>query len=194
MEMNGIFRSVEVMGATKEEALANAPFNTGLKGADCTQALRNAKAKHKGAWTTSDQKQFELAQLEAKTKNAPGFGCYIVVESAVADSRERPWKKHNFKNEKGTRKYGTVLHVYENVGTPDNPKSGEMVYRNAGRTKTEADAVIKELYKNGCTKNLVADYAKELTEGEPHAFTYEYTPSKNSRPGIYKVFGVESVD
>lgn len=186
------FKRVDVIGATKEEALAQAPFNVNLPGSDCTAAFRNAKKAHSGAWTEADTKQFMAEQLAKKTRNTPGNGCYIVVESAVADTRERPYKIENVKGE-GSRKWGTVFQIYENLGTTKNPKLGQRLVDNAGKTKTEAREVAKKLYTDkGIRMNVVCVPAKVVTEGEPIAFTVEYTPSKSSRIGTYTVFGIEA--
>lgn len=192
MTQNVNFKSLEVTGATKEEALASAPFNVNLPGADCTAALRLAKKAHTGAWTSADQKAFELAQLEKKTRNTPGNGCYIVVESAVVDTRERPYRVNDFKK-KGVNKWKTVINIYENVGTEAKPVAGTLLLSAAGDTKAEAKENAKKLYtEKGITVNTVARYSKEIVDGEPIAFTVTYTPSKGSRHGVYKVFGVEA--
>ena len=64
------FKRMEVVGATKEEALGKAPFNVNLPGADCTQALRNyKKAFIDKPFTDADLKQFMLKQLHFVTWN-----------------------------------------------------------------------------------------------------------------------------
>ena len=78
MEKMMNFKRMEVTGATKEEALANAPF--GIQG-DATQAYRNARKACRGAWTDADTKQFMLDYLAKKSKNLPGVGFSITVES-----------------------------------------------------------------------------------------------------------------
>lgn len=188
------FKKLEVTGTTKEEALAKAPFNTNLPGADCTQALRNYKKAHASeAFTDAAMRQFMLEQLEKKTRNTVGNGCYIVVESAVTDTRERPYTKHDVKNEQGSRKWTKVFQIFENLGTAEKPRRGELIVEAAGNTKSEASNKAKELYtKMGLRKNIVCYYTKQVTEGEPIAFTMDYTPSKNAKQGVYLVFGIEA--
>lgn len=184
------FKRVEVSGVTKEAALANAPF--GIQG-EATQAYRLARKAHVGAWTDADMKQFMLDYLAKKSKNLPGVGFYITVESAVADTRERPYTKHDVKNEQGARKWTTVFQIYENLGTAEKPRRGELLVEAAGNTKSEASNKAKALYtEKGLTKNVVCYYTKQVTSGEPIAFTMEYTPSKSSRVGQYIVFGIEN--
>ncbi len=184
------FKRLEVSGVTKEEALAKAPFF--IQG-DATQAYRNARKAHIGAWTDADMKQFMLNYLGKKSKNAPGSGYYITVESAVADSRQRPYTCNDVKNEKGARKWKTIFQVYENLGTENKPVRGELLIENAGETKSEAKAAAKALYTDmKLNKNVVCYYTKQVVEGEAVAFTMDYTPSSGSHPGVYIVFGVEN--
>ncbi len=207
------FKRMEVTGMSKEEALAKAPFNTNLPGADCTQALRNYKKAHVGqAFTDVDMKKFMLEQLEKKTRNTPGNGCYIVVESAVADTRERPYKISDVKNEEKSRKYGTIFTLtdestgavvaktsakyVQDTDKDGNPLTNEdgspkMVWKYA--TKAQAKELAKKLYtEDGFKGNLVCTYTKQVIKGEPVAFTTTYTPSKSTRVGTYLVFGVEN--
>lgn len=188
-KMIGIKR-LEVLGATKEEALAKAPFF--IQG-DATQAYRNWKKTMVNGATDSDIKQFMIDYLAKKSKNAPGVGFSITKEAAVADTRERPYTKHDVKNEKGARKWTTIFQIYENVGTVENPRRGELLVEAAGNTKSEASNAAKALYtEKGLNKNIVCYYTKQVTEGEPIAFTMEYTPSKSARIGTYLVFGIEN--
>lgn len=179
------FKRMEVVGATKEEALGKAPFNVNLPGADCTQALRNYKKTFiDKPFTDADLKQFMLKQLQKKTRNTPGNGCYIVVDSAVADTRERPYRIDDVKNEKGARKYKTIYQLV-------NSATGAVV-AETDETKAKAKELAKELYtKHGFKGNLICTYTKQVVDGEPIAFKASYTPSKSSRVGTYLVFGIE---
>lgn len=183
------FKRMEVTGATKEEALAKAPFD--IMG-DATAAYKIWYKKQVNGVTDADKKQFMLDYLSKKSKNCAGVGFAITLESAVADTRERPYTKHDVKNDKGARKWTTIFQIYENLGTVENPKRGELLVECAGNTKSEASNKAKALYtEKGLKKNVVCYYTKQVTEGEPIAFTMEYTPSKSSRIGSYLVFGLE---
>lgn len=183
------FEKMEVMGTTKDEALSKAPF--GIMG-DATQAYKNWLKKQVNGVIEADKTQFMLDYLTKKSKNCPGAGFYITLESAVADTRERPYTKYDVKNEQGTRKWTTVFQIYENLGTKDHPKRGELLVEAAGNTKSDASNKAKELYtKLSLRKNVVCYYTKQVTEGEPIAFTMEYTPSKSARVGRYLVFGIK---
>jgi hypothetical protein len=176
------FKRMEVTGATKEEALESAPF--GIQG-DATQAYRNARKAHTGAWTDSDTKEFMLNYLAKKSKNLPGVGFSITIESAVADTRERPYVIGDLKNEQGARKYKTVYRWVDD-------ETGKVI-SETDSTKADAKAAIKTLYTEGSYRgnaHLVMD--KKCVEGQAVVATAKYTPSKSSRVGTYLVFGIEN--
>lgn len=174
------FKKLEVCGATKQEALDKAPFKVLY---DATQAYRNWKEKQ-DTITESSLKDFMQEYLQKKTKNAPGVGCSITIDAAVADTRERPYKITDVKNEKGKRKYSTIY-------TVKNRDTNEIVAK-CDETKAKAKEMVKELYKNGFKGRLVCSYVKEVTEGEPVAFYADYAPSKSTKQGTYTVFGIEA--
>lgn len=175
------FKRMEVTGATKDEAIAKAPFE--IMG-DATQAYKKWRKKQVNGVTDADKKQFMLDYLSEKSKNIPGVGFIITQESAIADTRERPYKFGDVKNEKGVRKYGVVYQITD--------KETGKVLAQTTETKAKAKEIAKALYtKEGFKGDLVCTYTKQVLNGEPVAFTVTYTPSKNSRVGSYIVFGVE---
>lgn len=174
------FKTLDVVGPTKQEALENAPFKVLY---DATQAYRNWKDKQEVV-TNSTLKDFMINYLAKKTKNAPGVGCSITLESAVVDTRERPYEITDVKNEKGKRKYTTV-YTLKDADT-------NQILAVCDETKAKAKDLAKELIKNGFKGNLICTYSKEVTEGEPVAFYAKYKPSKNTKNGTYKVFGIEA--
>ena len=175
------FKRMEVSGATKEEALAQAPFS--IMG-DATQAYKNWRKAQVNGVTDTDKKQFMLDYLSKKSKNCAGVGFSITLESAVADTRERPYRIDDVKNEKGTRKYKTVYQIID--------RATGAVLAETSETKAKAKDVVKALYtEDGYKKNTVTVYTKQVLDGEPIAFTSEYTPSKSSKVGTYLVFGIE---
>lgn len=175
------FKQMEVNGATKDEALAKAPFD--IMG-DATQAFKSWKKKQVNGVTEADKKQFMLDYLAKKSKNVAGVGFSITIESAVADSRERPYSIHSKKNESGARKYKTTYQLID--------KATGSVIAETNETKAKAKELAKDLYVNkGYKGDLVCTYTKQVVDGEPVAFEAEYTPSKSARVGSYLVFGVE---
>jgi hypothetical protein len=106
------FKKLEVTGATKEEALAKAPFQANYKNA--TPAFNLWKKKQTRGITDADVKQFCLEYLAKNTKNAAGLGCYIVKESAVADTRQRPYVIEDIKGE-GERVVAKVFELRDDA-------------------------------------------------------------------------------
>jgi len=174
------FKKLEVCGATKQEALDKAPFKVLY---DATQAYRNWKEKQ-DTITEGNLRDFMQEYLQKKTKNAPGVGCSITVESAVADTRERPYKITDVKNEKGKRKYSTIYIVKD--------RDTNEIIAKCDETKAKAKDIVKELYKSGFKGRVICNYTKEVTEGEPVAFYADYAPSKSTKQGVYTVFGIEA--
>lgn len=180
-KMIGIKR-LEVIGATKEEALAKAPFF--IQG-DATQAYRNWKKTMVNGITSSDEKLFMADYLAKKSKNAPGVGFSITKEAAVADTRERPYAIEDIKNEQGARKYKTI---YRWIDT----ETGKTVTK-VDTTKADAKNAIKREYtENGYKGNAQLVMEKECVEGQAVVAKAKYTPSKSSKPGTYLVFGIEN--
>ena len=175
------FKRMEVNGATKEEALAKAPFD--IMG-DATQAYKIWRKKQVNGVTDAEKKEFMLEQLAKKSKNCAGVGFSITIESAVADTRERPYKIEDVKNDKGARKYKTIYQIID--------KATGAVIAQTDETKAKAKEIAKALYTDkGFKGDLICTYTKQVVDGEPTAFTATYTPSKSSRVGSYLVFGIE---
>lgn len=203
------FKRMEVSGATKEEALALASF--GIQG-DATAAYRKAREKHTGVWSDNDMKEFMASQLASKTKNLPGVGLYITLESAVKDTRKRNYTITPIKNDKGPRRDGKVYQIIDDEtnavlaetkcklvpqvdesGKPIEDEEGNVRMRVSSETITDAKELVKNLYAKGYKGNCHCRYTKQVVEGLDTVFTAEYTPSKGSRPGRYLVFGVEAI-
>ena len=176
------FERMEVNGVTKEEALAKAPFE--IMG-DATQAYKIWRKKQTGAVTDADKVQFMLDYLAKKSKNVANVGFSITLESAIADTRERPYTIEDIKNEKGARKYKTVYRWVDKA-------TGTTVVE-VDTTKADAKNAIKKMYSEG-TYNGVADLVmeKKCVEGQAVVARAKYTPSKSSRPGSYLVFGIKN--
>jgi hypothetical protein len=174
------FKRMEVSGATKDEALAKAPFS--IMG-DATQAYKIWRKTQKDGITDSDKKQFMLDYLAKKSKNVAGVGFYITIESAVADTRERPYHIEDVKNETGARKYKTTYEIKDNT-------TG-VVLATTTETKAKAKELAKKLYtENGLNHDVTCTYSKQVVDGQPVAFTVKYTPSKSAKVGSYIVFGI----
>lgn len=175
------FKVLEVTGETKEEALSKAPFD--IMG-DATQAFKSWKKKQGGAITEADKKQFMIEYLTKKTKNIPGVGFCITVESAVADTRERPYKIEKVKNEKGTRKFNRVFRIVD-------PKTNRIL-KEVNTNQADVFNAYKELVTSGEYK-ADADIIVERTcvSGNEVIAHCHYTPAKSTRFGSYICFGIE---
>lgn len=172
------FKIDQLQAFSKAEAMENAQFHIQK---DATQAWKNAGMPQVGAAL----KEFCADYLKKNTKNAPGVGCMITLQAGVSDTKERPYKVENTKNEKGKRKYTTCYMLKDK-------ETGKLLKFVEG-TKDDAKKVAKEFYVDGDFKgSIVAEYVKIVTEGEKGAFTVDYSPSKSTKLGSYLVFGVEA--
>ena len=91
---------VNVKAYSVNDVRKNSPF----------QLVKNATTmwRKAGSHVAGEElKTFMREYLAKETKNFPGQGCYIVVDSAVSDSRENPYKIHNIPTE-GKRKFKRV--------------------------------------------------------------------------------------
>ena len=192
-----------VKGFTKEEALNQVNFNAGFKNA--TQAWVKAG---KPTYGTNDFKVFATEYLKKATKGTAGVGAYVVIESGIADSRERPYKVISVSNE-GTRKYATVYQIVEaelktktkkvtKIDKEGNEKEvnetvAELVSLGAvvdtASKKGEAEAKMKE-WITETHRDYVVNVVK-VTDHNPVAAFGIYTPSTSAKEGTYIAFGVE---
>ena len=178
------FQSFDVTADSRNEAVEMVESKSfGILG-DATQAYKNAKKACTTGWTDREERQFFLNYLQKKAKMKAGVGFMVTLEAAIADTRERPYKFENVKGE-GKRKYTTVFTV--------ETKSGESLVLEGAKTKNEAQNMLKELFKNGTLReDGIVRYEKHVEGDNEVAFTFEYTPSKNTRKGVYRVFGVQA--
>lgn len=173
------FKTVEVNAYSKDEAIAQAPFQIIM---DATQAWKAAGKPLMG----TELKEFLATKLQKETKFATGIGCIITVDAGQVDTRERPYSASDIKNEKGKRKFTMAFLGIDKA-------TGEIKFLLPGVTKAEALEKAKSLYVDkGYKGDILAQYVKVVTEGEPGAFEVSYAPSKSAHLGKYIVFGVEA--
>ena len=177
------FKKVEITGVSKEIAINDANLGFSIAG-DATQAYKNWMKSRSGAVTDKDIKQFMVDYLQKKVKGAAGVGYCITIESAVADTRERPWTITDVKNEQGKRKFTKVYRLVDDA-------TGEILGVNH-ETKASAKQMAKDIIGNGFHGKMTCYISKDVAEGEPIAFRAEYTPSKASKNGRWLVFGNEA--
>jgi len=184
------FRKFEVSGATKAEALQKvadyfALNADGMVKGDATQAYKLAKKKAQEAgkaWTASDENAFYNEYL-TKKKAIAGEAYIRTVEAAVADTRERPYKITDVKNEKGKRKFKKFYTLID--------KETGAVLKEVDTTKADAKNVAKQLIVDGFHGKMYCKVTHQVVEGEPLVFEAEYAPSVSAKQGVYVVFGIE---
>ena len=200
-----------VKGFTKEEALEPLSFNASFKNA--TQAWIKAG---KPTYGTNDFKVFAAEYLKKSTKGSAGLGAHVVIESGVADSRERPYKVLSVSNE-GTRKYKTVYQIVEaelatktkkvekTVKVKDEEGNVTEVEKEVNETTAEVKSlgsVVDSCSKKGEAEDLMKqwitdtkrDYVvvvNKVTDHNPIASYGVYTHSTSAKEGTYIAFGVE---
>ena len=178
------FKKLEVVAESKEVAVAQVEEKLFHIMGDATQAYKNWKAKQTNGITDRTVKEFMLEYIAKKSKNSPGVGFIITIDSAVADTRERPYKIENVKGE-GKRKFKTT---YVAIDNETNAPIGKW-----DTNKADALNAIKEMYKSGEYKGSGRlEKVKEVVEGQATVATFDYTPSKNTKNGTWLVFGIEN--
>lgn len=176
------FKATTVSAATLDEAKDKIAEEYFVVLKNATQALKNAKAKHAGTWTERDEKAWMLDYCQTQNRSCPGTGFYIVIESAIDATRERPYQFVNVKND-GKRKYKSTYNLI-------NDRTGLSVGKVTTNQK-DAENTLKEMYKSGELKDSVTcRLTKEVVEGTSDVFKATYKPGKNTRPGTWKFFGI----
>ncbi len=178
------FKKVEIAAESKDAAkeIMNENYFEYFK--DATQAYNNWMEKQKGIVSERDIKEFMLDYLNKHTKMKAGLGCMITVDSAIKDTRERPYRIENVKGE-GKRKYETT---YVAVDTETGITLGKW-----NTNKADALNAMKEMYKTGAFKgNFELQKIKEVVEGQAVVAKGFYTPSKNTKNGKWICFGIEA--
>lgn len=174
-----MFKKFEVMGTTKDNAIkAAAPMNLRV---DATQAYK--KWASENVVTDDSQKEWMQDYLRKKKFDKANDAAYIVLQAAVTDTRERPYKVEK-------PKYDARTHSPEKYYIIRDAANTEV-----GRAKTskEAEAAAKEFVadmKETVTINIewVAKEKNSLFE------TVHYAPSKGTREAKLLVFGYSVID
>ena len=176
-------KTVNVKAYSVNDVKKVVPFSLSANGANCTIAWKKAGSPIAG----DELKAFLLEQLKKKTKNVPGLGCYIVLDAAVSDSRENPYKILNIP----TTQKRKMKKIYELVNVETEQVLG------TADSKEDAITLAKTLVTSmketlGVGVKHECRIKKVVTEGEATAFTFEYTPSQNAKQGTFLCFGIET--
>lgn len=177
------FKKVEVVAASREEAVAQVENTYFHINGDATQAFKNWKQKQNGGVTERAVKEFMLDYLNKKGKNCPGAGYMITMDAAIGDTRERPYSINDVPNE-GRRKYKKTYQLID--------RTSGVVLAELQTNKADAKNLAKEIIKSGFKGAIDCKLAHKVVEGQEIVFTAEYTPSKNTKNGTWLAFGIEA--
>lgn len=166
-------------GLSKEEVANELEFNLPIK-FDATRAYNSYVQETKNP----DIKEFAKEYLKKKVKDIPGAGVVIVLDSAVKNSRIRPYSVTNYPTS-GKRSYKMAYQLVDQDG-----KIHGIVY-----DKSQAESVSKEIItrENGAVISITAQIIKTVVAGTSEGFKISFTPSTGSKEGSYVFFGYETI-
>ena len=172
-DVTTVFKKFEVMGTTKDEAIAESGLNLRV---DATQAYK--KWAKENVTNEDNVKEWMQDYLKKKKLTMPNDGAYIVIQPAVVDSRQRPYEVKK-------PKYDSKTHSPERFYIVRDAANNEV-----GREKTSQAAIQ-------AAKEYVTDYKEsvsvniEWTAKEKNNLyaTVDYKPSKGTQPAKIMVFG-----
>lgn len=207
------FKKFELSAESKKVAIEEVEKDHFHINGDATQAWKRFHEKNDKI-TSNDEKEFMLDYLKKKTKNAPGSGFYVTLDSAKESTRERPWKVEDIKNvgKRDTqKKFDLIDHDTKEVlktlksERVKNEKAGEPILDKKGNdtgrvepdtkvirpTKTTAKEAAKDLIKKGFKGRIDIVQGMESISSDPIVATVTYTPSKSAKNGRFLFFGLE---
>jgi len=177
---NSIFTKYEVIGTTKDEAKNNVKDLTLM--VDATQAY-NKWAKE-NVTNEDNVKDWMKDYLKKKKFDKAGLGAYIVTQSAVVDTRERPYKVNK-------PKYDARTHTPERFYVGRAQDTNEEIFTE--KTSKAAEQAAKEwVIDNHVGVNLVIE--TRLKEKNALYATVDYVPSKGTVPCKMIAFGYKVID
>ena len=177
---NSIFTKYEVIGTTKDEAKNNVKDLTLM--VDATQAY-NKWAKE-NVTNEDNVKDWMKDYLKKKKFDKAGLGAYIVTQSAVVDTRERPYKVNK-------PKYDARTHTPERFYVGRAQDTNEELFTE--KTSKAAEQAAKEwVIENHVGVNLVIE--TRLKEKNSLYATVDYVPSKGTVPCKMIAFGYKVID
>ncbi len=178
--MEKYFKKFEVIGKTKDEAKNNA---TGLNlMVDATQAFN--KWKKENITTEDNIKEWMKTYLANKKYDRAGLGAFIVLQPAVQDTRQRPYKIEKPKYEKRTHSFER-FYVIREVGTD----------KEVAKVKNSKDAEkkVKDLITEN-NKSYDIFVEAKVKEGNSLYARGIYTPTKGAQPCKILAFGYLPLD
>lgn len=172
------FKKFETIGTTKDEAIANSGLNLRV---DATQAYK--KWAKENITNEDNVKEWAEDYLKKKKLTMPKDGAYIVIQSPVKDTRERPYKVEKIKYENRTHNPEKFYIIRDTVGN------------EVGRAKTSEEAIQKaKEYVTDFKESTTISYEWVAKEKNSLYAKVDYTPSKGSQPCKLLVFGYCTLD
>ena len=178
MNNSVFFTKFETIGTTKDEAMKESKLNLRV---DATQAYK--KWAKENVTNEDNVREWMQDYLKKKKFNMPNDGAYIVIQSAVTDSRERPYKIE-------TIKYDAKTHTAEHFYVLRD-EAGNEVGRE--KTKKAAEQARRE-YISDFKENVNAFHEWAPKEKNSLVLKGTYTPSKGTQPCKLLVFGYKVMD
>ena len=178
MEQNVYFKKFEVIGTTKDAAMKESNLNLRV---DATQAYK--KWAKDNATNEDNVKEWMKDYLKKKKLTMPKDGAYIVLQSPVADTRERPYKVEK-------PKYDARTHSPEKFYVLRDATGHEV-----GREKTSkaAEQAAKE-FVTDFKENVTINYEWVSKEKNSLYAKVYYQPSKGARKAKLLVFGYPVIE
>ena len=176
---NCIFVKNEVIGKTKDEAIAASNLNLMV---DATQSY-NKWAKEN---ITSEEnvKEWMKDYLRKKKYDKPGLGAYIVTQTGSQDTRKRPYEFEKPKYDKRT-------HSFEKFYVGRSQTTGAEVFTE--KTSKAAEQAAKEWTSKNQTGVDIYIEARVKEKNSLYA-KCNYAPSKGTQPYKILSFGYNKVD
>lgn len=175
-----MFKKFEVIGKTKDAAKEEAKELTLM--VDATQAYK--KWAKDNATNEDNIKEWMKNYLKTKRYDKPGLGAFIVTQSGVQDTRERPYKVVKPKYDKRT-------HSFERFYVGRAQDTGTEIFTE--KTSKAAEQAAKEWIIDN---QVGVDIFVEARVKEKNALyeSVNYTPSKGAQPYKLMVFGYVAID
>lgn len=173
------FKKFEVIGSTKDAAIKESGLNLRV---DATQAYK--KWAKENATNEDNVKEWMKDYLKKKKFTMPNDGAYIVLQSAVRDTRERPYSVEKPKYDARTH---TPVKVY--VGRAQD--TGKELF-----TEKTSKAAIQYAKEWIIDNHVGVDLFIETRMKEKNSLyaKVNYTPSKGAQNCKLLVFGYPTLD
>lgn len=178
MESTTYFKKFETIGVTKDAAMKESGLNLRV---DATQAYK--KWAKENATNEDNVREWMVDYLKKKKLTMPKDGAYIVLQSAVADTRERPYKVEK-------PKYDARTHSPEKFYVLRDMTGNEVGHAKTSKEALEAAKEYITDFKESV--NITVEW-KAKEKNSLYA-KVAYTPSKGTQKCRLLCFGYQVLD